>query len=49
MNRKPDALVILALIFGLGLLVSALTHGENEHRAANAPAAVYSSEADVSQ
>jgi len=28
MKRKPDALLLLALFFGLGLLVSSLTHGE---------------------
>lgn len=30
MNKKPDALVLLAFIFGLGILVSSLTHGGNE-------------------
>ena len=30
MNKKPDALLILALIFGLGVLVSTLTHGEGD-------------------
>ncbi len=28
MKRKPDALLLLALFFGLGLVVSSLTHGE---------------------
>ncbi|MCG8394745.1 MAG: hypothetical protein MI745_16850 [Pseudomonadales bacterium] len=30
MKKKPDALVLLALVFGLGVLVSSLTHGGNE-------------------
>lgn len=30
MKRKPDALLLLALFFGLGLVVSSLTHGEND-------------------
>jgi hypothetical protein len=30
MNKnKPDALLVLAIIFGLGVLVSALTHGDS--------------------
>ena len=29
MKRKPDALLLLALFFGLGLVVSSLTHGES--------------------
>lgn len=32
MKKKPDALVILALIFGLGVLVSTLTHGDGDER-----------------
>jgi hypothetical protein len=28
-KKKPDALVILAVIFGLGVLVSTLTYGDN--------------------
>lgn len=32
MKKKPDALVLLALIFGLGLAISALTHGDGEPR-----------------
>lgn len=28
-KKKPDALVILAVIFGLGILVSTLTYGDN--------------------
>ncbi|WP_162925849.1 hypothetical protein [Isoalcanivorax indicus] len=31
-KKKPDALVILAVIFGLGVLVSSLTYGGNESR-----------------
>lgn len=31
MNKnKPDALLVLAIIFGLGVLVSALTHGDSQ-------------------
>lgn len=30
MKKKPDALVLLAVVFGLGVLVSSLTHGGNE-------------------
>lgn len=30
MKRKPDALLLLALFFGLGLIVSTLTHGEDD-------------------
>jgi hypothetical protein len=30
MKRKPDALLLLALFFGLGLFVSALTHGDSD-------------------
>ena len=30
MKKKPDALVLLALVFGLGVLVSSITHGGNE-------------------
>lgn len=29
-NNKPDALLVLAVIFGLGLLISTLTHGDND-------------------
>lgn len=32
MKKKPDALVILAVVFGLGVLVSSLTYGGNEAR-----------------
>lgn len=28
-KQKPDALLVLAIIFGLGILVSALTHGDS--------------------
>ena len=30
MKKKPDALVLLAAVFGLGILLSSLTHGESE-------------------
>ena len=30
MKRKPDALLILALIFGLGVGISALTYSDGE-------------------
>ncbi|MZR63334.1 hypothetical protein [Alcanivorax sp. DP30] len=30
MKKKPDALVLLAIVFGLGVLVSSITHGGNE-------------------
>ena len=29
-NKKPDALLILALVFGLGVLVSAISHGSSD-------------------
>ena len=29
-NKKPDALLVLAIIFGLGLVVSTLTHGDSQ-------------------
>lgn len=43
-KKKPDALLVLAVIFGLGILVSTLTHGNsaddrNTAAAANAVAA----------
>lgn len=28
-NKKPDGLLILAVIFGLGVLISTLTYGDN--------------------
>ena len=31
-KKKPDALVMLAVIFGLGVLISTLTYGGNESR-----------------
>lgn len=35
MNRKkPDALVILAILFGLGVLISAISHGGSDERQA---------------
>ncbi|MBM7335246.1 MAG: hypothetical protein ABGX87_07065 [Alcanivorax sp.] len=30
MKKKPDALVVLAFVFALGVLVSTLTHGGND-------------------
>ncbi|MDF1782187.1 MAG: hypothetical protein P1U67_12905 [Alcanivoracaceae bacterium] len=27
-GKKPDALLVLAIIFGIGLVVSTLTHGD---------------------
>ena len=30
MKRKPDALLLLALVFGLGLIISTVTHGGGE-------------------
>jgi len=43
-NNKPDALLVLAVIFGLGLLISTLTHGDNERDAMmDQTAAQYSS------
>jgi hypothetical protein len=36
MNKKPDALLILAVLFGLGVLISTLTHGGNEAAEAEA-------------
>ena len=38
-RKKPDALVILAILFGLGVLISAISHGEGDERAP-APAMV---------
>jgi len=32
-NKKPDALMILAVIFAVGVLVSAISHGGGENRA----------------
>lgn len=29
MKKKPDALVVLAFVFALGVLVSTITHGGN--------------------
>lgn len=40
MNKKPDALLLLAIVFGLGVLASALTHGGNDQRADQARIAV---------
>lgn len=31
MKKKPDALVVLAFVFALGVLVSTITHGGNNH------------------
>lgn len=33
MQKKPDLLVILALVFGLGVLVSSYTLGQNDPQA----------------
>jgi len=33
-NKKPDALMILAIVFAVGVLVSAISHGGGENRAA---------------
>lgn len=30
MKKKPDLLVVLALVFGLGVLVSSYTLGQND-------------------
>lgn len=30
MKKKPDALVVLAFVFALGVLVSTITHGGND-------------------
>ncbi|WP_262460007.1 hypothetical protein [Alloalcanivorax balearicus] len=30
MKKRPDALVVLAIIFATGVLVSTLTHGGNQ-------------------
>ena len=41
MNKnKPDALLVLAIIFGLGVLVSALTHGDSPEPQVSALGAV---------
>lgn len=37
-KKKPDALVILAVIFGLGILVSTLTYGDNVNGGSDAAA-----------
>lgn len=39
-NKKPDALLILALVFGLGVLVSAITHGSSDDRQPGAATAM---------
>ncbi|MFN3713734.1 MAG: hypothetical protein ACK4SX_08750 [Alcanivoracaceae bacterium] len=31
-NKKPDALVILAVLFAVGVLISAISHGGGESR-----------------
>lgn len=41
-KNKPDALLILAVIFGLGILASAISHGGGEDQPP-APAALVSS------
>lgn len=30
MKKKPDALVVLAFVFALGVLISTITHGGND-------------------
>ena len=49
MRRKPDALLLLALIFGLGLVVSTVTHGGGDEadRAEQMAASAYSSQASL--
>lgn len=32
MKKKPDALVVLAFVFALGVLVSTITHGGNNDK-----------------
>jgi hypothetical protein len=32
-NKKPDALMILAILFAVGVLFSAISHGGGESRA----------------
>lgn len=42
MNKKPDVLLLLAIVFGLGVIASALTHGGNDTRADQARVVVSS-------
>jgi hypothetical protein len=48
MNKKPDALLLLAIVFGLGVLASALTHGGNDQRADQSHIAVTAGAQSVS-
>ena len=51
MNKnKPDALLVLAVIFGVGLLISTLTHGDNDQDQAVAQnASQYAGSSYISQ
>lgn len=40
MKKKPDALLILAIVFGLGVLASTITHSGGDTRADQANIAV---------
>lgn len=40
MKKKPDALMVLALVFGLGVLVSSITHSGSTEQADQARLAV---------
>jgi|GEM_PF-1195020 len=50
MNKnKPDALLVLAVIFGIGLLVSTLTHGDSDQDSMASQTASHYSGAYVGQ
>ena len=49
MKRKPDALLLLALFFGLGLVVSSLTHGEGNADPAGQAAVTAAAHGSVAQ
>lgn len=49
MNKKPDALLILALIFGLGVLVSTLTHGDGRDPVEGLAAAPVAQQTEISR
>lgn len=50
MNKKPDALLILAIVFGLGVLISTLTHSTDQSdQAANLAVSAGVSAPQVSQ
>jgi len=49
MKRKPDVLVLLALFFGLGLVVSSLTHGEDNADRAGQVAATTTAQGSMVQ